>query len=266
MPSLGRDTLVDFEDDLKRMKVSHPDGADKKERNVDVVRAFGNVSETYLREAVETIAIPRHALAEPANNRKVAEWIRYEFESFSYRVETQGQYDNVIAMTAGGASGPMILVGAHYDSVPNTPGADDNASAVAAMLACAKALSQLAHDIPVCFVAFNREEDGFLGSDDFVGQYVGAGKVEIRHAHILEMVGYSSDEKGSQQLPPMLPIKVPDTGNFLGILGNSNSTDLVDSILSSGRSYFPDFAVIGLKLYLGAERTIPNVTRSDHVS
>ena len=64
----------------------------------------------------------------------------------------------------------------------------------------------------------------------------------------------------------MLPVKVPDTGNFLGILGNSSSNQVVDTILAAGRSYLPDFPVIGLKLYLGAERIIPNMTRSDHVS
>lgn len=78
------------------------------------------------------------------------------------------------------------------------------------------------------------------------------------------MVGYSTDEPGSQKTPLNLPIKIPDTGNFLGVLGNNKSKGLVDDILISGRSYLPDFPVIALKLLLGAERLLPDMNRSDH--
>jgi Zn-dependent M28 family amino/carboxypeptidase len=248
------------------MKITHSHTSTAHELDPGIVQALATVSTSYLRHVVETISIPRHADAEAENNRQVASWILSELESFGYRVELQGRYDNVVATPAKNIDRPLILVGAHYDSVPKTPGADDNASAVAAMLGCARALSDAGYDTPVCLVAFNREEDGFLGSEDFVNEYVVSGKIRLSHAHILEMVGYASNERGSQKLPPMLPVKVPDTGNFLGILGNSSSTKVVDTILAAGKSYLPDFPVIGLKLYLGAERIIPNMTRSDHVS
>lgn len=248
------------------MKVTHSHTKTAHEVNQAVVQAIATISIKYLKHVVETVSIPRHADAEAENNKQVAAWILSELESFGYRVELQGRYNNVVATPAINIDRPLILVGAHYDSVPKTPGADDNASAVAAMLGCARALAKTDDDVPVCFVAFNREEDGFLGSEDFVNEYVASGKIKLSHAHILEMVGYASDKKGSQQLPPMLPVKVPDTGNFLGILGNSNSNQIVDTILAAGKSYFPDFPVIGLKLYLEAERIIPNMTRSDHVS
>jgi hypothetical protein len=79
------------------------------------------------------------------------------------------------------------------------------------------------------------------------------------------MVGFSSNENGSQKLPRGLPVKIPDVGNFLGLLGNSRSTHLVDSVLSAGRSYLPELDVIGLKLPFGMERLIPDLNRSDHV-
>jgi len=63
-----------------------------------------------------------------------------------------------------------ILVGAHYDSVPMCPGADDNGSAVAAMLGCAAACSLWRPHLPIIFIAFNCEEDGLRGSRDFVDQ------------------------------------------------------------------------------------------------
>ncbi|HUR98536.1 MAG TPA: M28 family peptidase [Pyrinomonadaceae bacterium] len=246
------------------MKVARSQNAELHSRQVNVADAFANVSTDYLSNAVYTISVPRHAVAEPGTNAKIAAWIKSELESFGYDVRFQGEYDNVVAIPPK-CDGPFLLVGAHYDSVPACPGADDNASAVAVLLMCAKAISRIDPSLPVCFVAFNREEDGFLGSADFVRNYLGDKKGVVAGCHILEMVGYSSDEKGSQKLPPGLPINLPDTGNFLGVLGNHKSVGLVDGILSAGKSYVPDFEVIGLKLFLGAERLIPNLNRSDHV-
>ena len=246
------------------MKITHSDKATARLRNPSVIEVFASVSTDYLRKVVETISVPRHAVAESANNRKIAVWIKQELESFGYRVAFQGEYDNIVAMPGDGGFGPLLLVGAHYDSVPGCPGADDNASAVAVMLGCAKAVATIS-GLNVCFVAFNREEDGFLGSADFLNSYVASQAVEIAGCHILEMVGFSSKEKGSQKIPSGLPIKVPDIGDFLGLLGNHKSTHLVDAVLSAGKSYLPGFQVIGLKLYLGAERLIPDLNRSDHV-
>jgi len=246
------------------MKVAHSHQAAARSRNPDVIRAFASVSSSYLRKVIDTIAVPRHAVAESANNKKTASWIKEELESFGYEVGFQGQFDNVVATSANDTSGPVLLVGAHYDSVPGCPGADDNASAVAVMLGCARAVATLS-EINVCFVAFNREEDGFLGSADFVDSFVVADRVELTGCHILEMVGFCSQEKGSQKPPRGLPVKIPDVGNFLGLLGNGKSTHLVDSILSVGKTYLPDFPVLGLKPQLGVERLIPDLNRSDHV-
>jgi len=123
------------------MKVSHSDKAELRSRDTNVIEAFERVSTSYLSQVVDTISIPRHALAEPAANSKVASWIKAELESFGYDVRFQGEHNNVVA-TPPEAVGPFILVGAHYDSVPKCPGADDNASAVAVMLMCAKAIAQ----------------------------------------------------------------------------------------------------------------------------
>src|SRR4029077_375988 len=117
-------------------------------------------------------------------------------------------------------SGPVTLVGAHYDSVGGCPGADDNASAAVAMLGCARACAGEQH---VAFVSFNREEDGLLGSQDFIQWLESARKLQVSRAHVLEMVGFASDEPGSQRIPGGLPVRIPDTGNFLGLLANKDS-------------------------------------------
>jgi Zn-dependent M28 family amino/carboxypeptidase len=229
-----------------------------------IQRATDAVSKSFLRETVDTLSIPRHADLEPDNNRLTAYWIANQLQSCGYETDFQGEFANVIARPKQRHDSPWTIVGAHYDSVPGCPGADDNASAVAATLACAKALATHAPARPVSFVFFNREEDGMLGSADFVKQLIERKRMAVHEAHILEMVGYCDHKPGMQSLPQGLPIQVPDCGDFLGIIANKGSTALADSILQAAKSYRPDFPVLSLKVYVGIEQLLPVLLRSDH--
>ncbi|MFV1967172.1 MAG: M28 family peptidase [Pirellulaceae bacterium] len=222
-----------------------------------------DVSVEWLRRIVERISVPRHFVQQPETNEAIGHWLEEQFRTFGYQTRFQGPHRNLMTVPLE-TKRPVILVGAHYDSVPNTPGADDNASAVAAMLACAKAVSQYAPRAPVCFVAFNREEEELTGSKDFVADYLPTSGMEIQAAHVLEMVGYADDSPGSQRLPAGLPIRVTDRADFLAILGNRRSTHLVDDVMSCTKSYLAGFPVIGLKIYLGLENRIRHFRRSDH--
>jgi len=175
----------------------------------------------------------------------------------------QGPFSNVIALPPEPDSS-MALVGAHYDSVSTTPGADDNASAVAAMLGCAKLFATLPWRPSVCFAAFNREEDDLAGSTDFVRNFIPGADFTIAAAHILEMVGYASSAPGSQRIPEGLPISIPDVGDFLALVANWKSGRTADAVLLSARSYLPGFATMSLKLPMAAERLFPVLLRSDH--
>ena len=232
--------------------------------NARIRAAANDVSTSFLQGVVETMAVHRHYELQPENNRLTAHWIARQLRSYGYETELQGEYANVVARSRHVPDAPCILVGAHYDSVPGTPGADDNASAVAALLACAKALAEHAPACPVCFVSFNREEDGLLGSADFVRTVALEGKISVREAHILEMVGYCDHRPGSQAIPPGLPIQMPDRGDFLGILANNVSTAMASNVLQMAKTYWPGFPVLSLKLYAGVERLLPVLQRSDH--
>ncbi|MDB6018682.1 MAG: Peptidase [Pedosphaera sp.] len=225
--------------------------------------ALATVSESHLREWVEKISIPRHFRAQPENNQATARWLAEQLQAWGYSVELQGEFRNVVAWPRNKPS-DIILVGAHYDSVPGTPGADDNGSAVAAMLGCAEVIARVAPQAPVCFAAFNCEEDDMLGSADFAAHAVRTG-CRIRVAHILEMVGFASAEPGSQRVPTGLPIRIPDRGDFLGLLANANPGQSMATILGAARAYLPEFNVIGLEVPLGAELVLPVLARSDHV-
>src|SRR3954454_1954765 len=229
----------------------------------EVRSVLGSVLESELRGWVEHLAVPRHFQMEPEENEATGLWIAAQLQSWGYQVQLQGPWRNVIALPKK-IAGPLILVGAHYDSVGGCPGADDNASAVAALLGCAKACSVWHPQPTVGFVSFNREEDDLLGSRDFVRWLIQESRISVAQAHILEMVGFASDEPASQRIPPGLPVNVPETGNFLGLLSNRKSHGAMDEALRCASTYLPEFGVIGLNVTLGVERNFPVLLRSDH--
>lgn len=245
------------------MKIVHSRKVRPAESAAKVAALLQTISEKQLREWVERISVPRHFGAEPDQNRATAAWIHGVFDSLGFRVERQGRYSNIVALPESSPD-EVILVGAHYDSVPMCPGADDNGSAVAAMLGCAAACSLWRPVLPIVFVAFNCEEDGLKGSQDFVESYLPMERLGVRCAHILEMVGYASSESGSQSVPDGLPIKLNDKGDFLGLLANGRSSVAMDFVMRRASTYVPDLPVMGLNIKLGLEKYFPVLSRSDH--
>ena len=246
------------------MRLVHSRKVRPAESAAKVKALLETIAEPQLRAWVEHISVPRHFGAEPEQNRATAAWLHSLFESFGFRVERQGKYSNVVALPVEPFD-EVILVGAHYDSVPMCPGADDNGSAVAAMLGCAAACSLWRPALPIAFVAFNCEEDGLKGSRDFVEAYLTKAPFEVRCAHILEMVGFASSEPGSQRVPAGLPpIKISDTGDFLGLLANGPSGAAMDFVLRHAGTYVPELPVMGLNVMLGLEKYFPVLSRSDH--
>lgn len=232
-------------------------------RDGSLVDLMESVSEAELRGWVNWCSVPRHFVAQPRANREIAETIARLFKDWGYEVSLQGDFYNVVARPVG-AKGRMALVAAHFDSTASTPGADDNASAVAAMLGCAKAVAAAKPAQPVMFVSFNREEDGLLGSSDFVERLSRQQQSEIHCAHVLEMVGFASDEPNSQTTPAGLPVRIPTTGNFLGLLANRDSSRQMGHVLRQAKAYLPELPTFGLHVLLGFERYLPVLLRSDH--
>lgn len=224
-----------------------------------------NYDVRYLKETITKISTPRHFQHEESNNKQVASWIECEFQRFGVRTQRQGTYENVVATTLDDPARARILIGAHYDSVPKTPGADDNASAVAGMLAAAKALSTVG-PLPIMYVAFNREEGGLLGSQDFVESYLLPHGHKLEAVHILEMIGYCDKTPGSQATPAGLPINLGDTADFIGILMNDASNKYAAPLIETGEKYVSDLPVKTLEIFDGMEHHFPHLLRSDHSS
>lgn len=227
----------------------------------DVLR---NVSSTRLRDNVEALSFPRHYVAERRANVRARDLLVERLRGFGYAPELQGAYDNIVAVTGEPDGSPYLLLGAHYDSVPGTPGADDNASAVAVCLECARLLKACDAG-PTMIVLFNREEDGLLGSREFVADLAAQPGRVIGEAHVFEMVGFRTRTPGSQRMPPGLPaFAAPTVGDFLGLLANRRSNAIAEKILALAATYLPDLPVLALKIYLGVEKYFGHLHRSDH--
>jgi Zn-dependent M28 family amino/carboxypeptidase len=140
-----------------------------------------------------------------------------------------------------GSSPEIILIGAHYDSVFGAPGANDNGSGVAAMLALAHRFAGRSTSQTLRFVAFVNEEPPFFQTPQ-MGSFVYASRCKQRGDKIaamisLETIGYFSDAPNSQSYPaPGLGMFYPTTGNFIAFVGNVRSRPLLRRALSIFRA------------------------------
>lgn len=157
-----------------------------------------------------------------------------------------------------------LLIGAHYDTVVGSPGADDNASGLAVLLEAADRLRHLVVARPVWLAAFCLEEHGLLGSRAFISGLKQTGQ-PVDGAIVLECVGYASRDAGSQRTPPGVPISLPSIGNFLGMVGNEASRDLLATVERNARRVAPNTPTIALAVP-GRGESLPDVRRSDHAA
>lgn len=182
---------------------------------------------------------------------KGAEYIEAEFISYGFKVERDefrfsGRLHwNIIATHSGlNSDEDWILIGAHYDAVMDSPGADDNASGVAVMLECARLLGPLKG---LKFVAFTLEEpqvdsiDFLVGSRHFVKRMKAMG-LRYRAVFILESVGYISHSPQSQLLPPF--VKAPAVGDFIGLVGNKKAVGIMTKFCNAASKHVPGLKVV----------------------
>jgi Zn-dependent M28 family amino/carboxypeptidase len=205
---------------------------------------------------------------------RARDYIRRSFEAAGLAV-TEQVYDyhgrpvaNLIAglPAPGRGEKPPYLVGAHYDTVVGTPGADDNASAVAVMLELARHAVAKPPGVPVRFAAFTLEEPPVHGSADqgsriFVRRLEAAGE-RVAGAVVLEMVGMTTPR---QHYPPFLRwAGYPEAGNFIGVIGNRASRGFGRRVIAGMRRN-PALPVESLFVWFNGW-ILPDTRLSDHAS
>ena len=150
--------------------------------------------------------------------------------------ELKGRACHNIEVEIPGARPEIVVIGAHYDSVVGCPGANDNATGMAAVLALARRFAGKPSGETLRFVAFVNEEPPYFQTEQ-MGSFVYASRCKARGDKItamlsLETIGYFSDAPRSQRYPsPALGLAYPTTGNFIGIVGNYGSRALVRRVI-----------------------------------
>ena len=180
--------------------------------------------------------------------------------------ETQGmRCENLEVTLTGGEAARIVVVGAHYDTVAGSPGANDNASGVAGLIEIARALRAQPLGCTVKLVAFVNEEPPFFFSRE-MGSWIYAHEArrrgdDIRLMLSLEMLGCYSDVPGSQAYPPLLRWFYPNRGNFIAFVSNLRSRRALQALVQAFRSV-SDFPAERL----ASPAIVPGVAWSDQLS
>jgi hypothetical protein len=196
--------------------------------------------EARLRKHVVVLAedIGPRNLIKPDTLDAAADYIRsfwedlhYEVAAAGYRVSGKDCYNLSVEIPGNAVRDEIIIVGAHYDSVSYSPGANDNGSAVAALLELSRIFRDRSVGRTLRFVAFPNEEPPYFKTRE-MGSLVYAKGCRKRNENIaamvcLETIGYYRSTPGTQKYPFPLRLFYPRTGNFIAVVGNPNSKPLV---------------------------------------
>ena len=205
------------------------------------------------------------------NIERTVQYIADELRTTGAAVSTQDievggrTYKNVIARF-GPATGPLLVIGAHYDSFGITPGADDNASAVAGLLELARLLGQAPATRSIELVAYTFEEQPRSSNADMGSAWharaLRTANREVSLMLSLEMIGYFVDAPGSQRFPaPGLSLLYPNRGDFIALVGRLSDYGVMRRVKSamSGATRLPVHSI-------NSPRRVPGIENSDHVN
>ena len=245
----------------------------------DIQNMVDQVDQQQLMDRLQSIAIPRHHTSAPQGSQQVRDTIHDTFEQLGLQTTVHvanfsgAQADNVLGRHVG-AIDPIktFIVDGHYDAVAGTPGADDNGTAVAATLEIARVLSQYRFRNSLRFIGFSFEEQGVIGSQQYVQNGMPAWE-EVHGVLNMEMIGYYSDQPGSQTTPDGFELLFPAAhaelqanefrGDFLTVVGNTASDPLNNIFVSAIDQYVPLLERIPLSVP-GNGQIAPDLRRSDH--
>lgn len=222
----------------------------------------------------------RHRSTGATHLAAVRDSVRHLFEAAGLYAQEQtfaytGGYTgrNVIGSLPGTtAAEQVVLADAHYDSMSNAPGADDNGSGTVGVMELARLLSRYPAKKTLRFIGFDLEEAGLVGSTRYVSSGIPAGE-SIAGVFNFEMIGYYSEQPNSQKLPAGFEILFPAAynavandgfrGNFITNVGNTASKPLIDLFANSAAQYVPGLKVISVEAP-GNSQIAPDLRRSDH--
>jgi hypothetical protein len=229
-----------------------------------------------LQDHVRATASKPHNVGYPQELERAAVYIENSLSGMGYAVHRQpfqaaGQevrnIEVIVEPAAPVAEAKTLVVGAHYDSYFQAPGANDNATGVAGVIELARLLSDLQgrSSLRIRLVLFVNEEPPFFKTE-LMGSLVYARRLKASGEPVLgmmalETIGFYSDEEHSQHYPPPLGLLYPSKGNFIAFVGLTSSRSFVRQTVGSFRELVPFPSVGGT-----APGIIPGIDWSDHWS
>ncbi len=294
---------VDAQDDADALaEVDQDTGGDSSGDTVDTVDTLLDTADS---AEVETVVVGACATDSPAGLAGCVERARYEADlatvavarptwtpaweatrdlcatrlgelGFTVERHTYGLGTNVIGTRLGKTQPDhLVLVGAHYDSIPQCPGADDNGSGVAGVLEVARVLAQAEHDRTLVVACWDEEERGLIGSIAAATRMSRAGSRVVANFNF-EMIGYYSDEPNTQQFPQGFEFIFPEAaaavtanenrGDFITNIGGDDAGPQLDALAKYGRALGLPTVSLALNKDLRSSPFLADLRRSDHAA
>jgi hypothetical protein len=229
----------------------------------DIPSMLAEINVDTVLDRIRFLEGPRHRWSSLAHLENVKNDIEDLFRRYGLETERQtfqyGDYTaaNITGTKPGSDGQSTILLNAHFDSVSDSPGADDNATGVAGVLEAARVLSGHRFRHTIRFMATDLEEEGYVGDARYIADALPLGE-NIFGVFNLDMIGYSSDAPSSQQLPypEIAQILFPEEydefarnefrGDFLLNMADENSSEWLSRFEASAARHVPELKVITL--------------------
>jgi len=228
-----------------------PPAASLRDADPDIAAMVATVTEAWLGSRTQTLEDFGTRHSEYAGGYQASLWLRDEFLSYGYQDVSFQDYnswnDNVVCVKPGSAfPEKYVVIGAHYDSInpydnADAPGADDNATGTAAVLACARAMADHEFEYTVVFLAFSGEEQGLYGSEAWAAAAADQG-LDVVGMIALDMLGYRAS-------------------------GDAADIDIIDNAASAPlRALVDDAVALYVPSHAAVDGALPGGASSDHAS
>ena len=248
---------------------------------LDIQAIVDQVDSAQLRSYLENIVGIRHLVGNPSHLQEVKDMIVDRYNDHALQVETLDfAYGNYTAQNFAGLKTGLTdeadtyYVTGHYDTVGDSPGADDNGSAIAGMMEVLRVLAPYNFKKSIKFVAFDLEEFGLVGSSHYVNNEGIKSYENVAGVFNFEMIGYYDNAPNTQTLPTGFNQLYPNVynaikndsfrGNFITNVGIYNHPDLNLAYENAANKYVPDLKVISVLAPEQWQAFTPDLARSDH--
>lgn len=243
-------------------------------KHLDINSEELSQAEQYFQDIKFISKMPR--ISGELHHKNVQQMCEERFNSLGFQVETHdyGTGINVIATLLGKQKpAEKIVVSAHYDTVPNCNGADDNASGIAGVFATAKLLATKKHNRTLVVACWDEEEKKTVGSKAYITREK-SNNADIKMSYVYEMIGYKRDNPDSQILPQGFELLYPQQvktiqdnqsrGDFIALVYDANASAFLSDISVNAKNNRLPLMQFEVSHKMKSSPAIPDLRRSDH--